>query len=127
MTPEEFDQQCRQTGKDWQLIDLRDGHYARFRFSGKFEEKPLIWDAHLFTLAYYFNNVVETGQHQQTARQFIDVGQVDDFGRRITIALNIPEINEPAIAKTIIMVRQYKRLASGRYEYGETVRVDKHV
>ena len=122
MNPEEFENHWRKQGKPYELISLDDTDHAHFRFTGNFAQKAVIWDAYLYTLAYYFNQVVESSQ-PRPARQFIDVGELTEFGRRIDIALNVPVIDEPAIAKTIIMVRQYKRLASGRYEYGETIKV----
>ena len=122
MNPEEFDATCQAQGKSYELVATEGDFYAHFRFTGKFTQIPVIWDAHLYTLAYYFNQVVESSQ-PHPARQFIDVGKLTKFGRRIDIALNIQAIDEPAIVKTMIMVRQYKRLASGRYEYGETVNV----
>jgi hypothetical protein len=122
VTPEQFDLACQAQGKSYEMLTWHAHQYAHFRFTGEFAEKSLIWDAHLYTLAYYFNTVVESSQPHR-ARQFIDVGELTPSGRCIHIGLNLPEIDEPAIIKTMIMVRQYKRLASGRYEYGETVDV----
>lgn len=104
------------------MVACQSHQYAHFRFTGNFAQKSLIWDAHLYTLAYYFNQVVESSQPHRV-RQFIHVGELTPAGRRIEIGLNLSVIDEPTIVKTMIMVRQYKRLASGRYEYGETVNV----
>ncbi len=120
MEPEEFAAACLTKGKPYELFSTGCEQYAHFRFGGEFLQQPVIWDAHLYTLAYYFNEVVETCQPPQ-ARQFIEVGELSSSGRVIRIALNLPVINEPAIIKTMIMIRQYKRLASGHYEYGETI------
>lgn len=120
MEPEEFAAYCLAKGKPYELINPGCDQYAHFRFSGKFLQQSVIWDAHLYTLAYYFNEVVETSQPHQ-ARQFIEVGEPSSSGRIIRIALSLPVIDEPAIIKTMIMIRQYKRLASGHYEYGETI------
>ena len=122
MTPEQFELACQAQGKTHEMVAWPSNQYAHFRFTGNFAQKSLIWDAHLYTLAYYFNQVVESSQPHQV-RQFIDVGELTPAGRQIEIGLNLPVIDEPAIVKTMIMVRQYKRLASGRYEYGETVNV----
>ena len=120
MNPEEFATHLLAQGKSYQLIKCERDQYAHFRFCGKFLQQDVIWDAHLYTLAYYFNKVVETCRPPQV-RQFIDVGELTATGRCIRIALHLPAIDEPAIIKTMIMVRQYKRLASGHYEYGETI------
>ena len=122
MEPEEFAASCLAQGKPYELFSTVSKQYAHFRFSGEFLQQPVIWDAHLYTLAYYFNEVVETSQPPQ-ARQFIEVGELNSAGRVIRIALNLPVIDEPAIIKTIIMIRQYKRLASGHYEYGEMIKL----
>ena len=37
----------------------------------------------------------------------------------LTVGLNLAVIDEPAIRKTLIMVRNYKRLGFGRHEWGE--------
>jgi len=120
VNPEEFDKNRRACGERYQLIDTDSDQYAHFCFTGNFQQKPVVWDAHLYTLAYYFKQVVVSSQ-PHPARQFIEVGELTDTGRFISIGLNLPAIDEPAIIKTMIMVRQYKRLASGRYEYGETI------
>ena len=122
MTPEQFETACQAQGKTYEMVAWQSDQYAHFRFTGNFEQKSLIWDAHLYTLAYYFNQVVVSSQPHRV-RQFINVGEITPSGRRLEIGLNLPRIDEPAIVKTMIMVRQYKRLASGRYEYGETVNV----
>jgi hypothetical protein len=122
VTPEQFDLACHAQGKSYEMLAWQSHQYAHFRFTGKFAEKSLIWDAHLYTLAYYFSQVVESSQPLRV-RQFIEVGELTPSGRRIDIGLNLPVIDEPAIVKTMIMVRQYKGLASGRYEYGETINV----
>jgi hypothetical protein len=120
VTPDEFDAQCRAMGKSYQIIAAPNNRYTHFRFTGIFLQQNVIWDAHLYTLAYYCTEVVETSRPLQ-ARQFIEVGELAPSGRIIRIGLNLPVIDEPAITKTMIMVRQYKRLASGHYEYGEII------
>jgi len=122
VNPEEFDKHCLAQGKSYEPVGHIGNQYTHFRFSGKFLQQPVIWDAHLYTLAYYMNEVLRTSRPHR-ARQFIDVGELSTSGRIIRIALNLPVIDEPAIIKTMIMIRQYKRLASGRYEYGETIKL----
>lgn len=109
---------------DFELIAQPDNGYARFLFTGRFEGKEVVWDAHLYTLAYYVNQVAEFSQSAPAIRQFIEVGDTNKNGRRIEIGLNLKSIDNGAIMKTIIMIRQYKRLAVGRHEYGETVRTE---
>jgi len=100
----------------YQLVNRTDDQRCHFRFCGKFAGQKITWDAELGTLAWHAS---QTGQKK--LQQFIEVGEVNDQGRKIIIALNLPCIDEPAILKTIIMIRQYKRLNPGRHEYGETI------
>lgn len=109
---------------DFELITQPDHDYARFRFTGMFEGEETVWDAHLYTLAYYVYQVAKFSQPAAAVRQFIHVGDMGKNGRRIEIGLNLKSIDKGAIIKTIIMVRQYKRLAAGRHEYGETVSIE---
>lgn len=118
MSPADFDHALAQQGKSFDMLSGLDSPSCRLRFTGSFEGEPVIWDASLMSLAYYLSEMVARGQPQPAARQFIEVGDMTADGRQITIALQLPLIDEPTIIKTMIMVRQYKRLASGRHEYG---------
>ena len=105
------------------LTRLDDG-YVRFRFRGNFEGKEIVWDAHLYTLAYYVYKVAKFSRPAPPIQQFIHVGGMGKKGRRIEIGLNLPEIDNGAVMKTMIMIRQYKRLVAGRHDYGETVQIE---
>ena len=118
-----FNQKIAATGHDFECLTPMNQAAVRFRFVGKFMDESVIWDAHLYTLAYYVYEVAKLSQKDTSIRQFIHVGDLEEMGRRIEIGLNLPIIDEAAIMKTIIMIRQYKRLASGRHEYGETISV----
>jgi hypothetical protein len=88
---------------------------VRFTFEGTFNTAKLIWDCQLETLC---SIAQRTCQPQQ--RQFIDIAaQAQAGNRRICIGLNVRHITPAVIEKTIIMIRNYKRLQVGRYEYGE--------
>jgi hypothetical protein len=100
----------------YEIVEKTSDQHCNFRFAGKFLGEDVIWDARLITLAYYAR---ETGKRR--LQQFIEVGESCEHGRRITIALNLPGIDEPAILKTTVMIRQYKRLSSGHHAYGEFI------
>lgn len=91
---------------------------ARFRFAGKFQNREIVWDATLLTLSAY-----HAGQPASTAAvqrlPFIEIGDATEQGRPLRVALDIAQIDEPAILRTIIMIRQYKRLHAGRHEFGK--------
>jgi len=112
----QFEQQLASRQQAYELLEPLDQAHCRFRFSGPFLSERIIWDAYLQTLAYYVNthNRADPG-----VRQFIDVGDPGRYGRVIHIGLNLPRIDHPSILKTLVMIRQYKRLAPGRHEFGK--------
>lgn len=118
--PIAFEQQLAKCDAQYELLSPLNEPACRFRFIGPFEGKQVIWDAHLQTLAYY---VRKQSLQDQGVKQFIEVGDSGEQGKTIDIALNLPIIDRPALLKTIIMIRQYKRLANGRHEFGETVKI----
>jgi hypothetical protein len=120
---EGFTQKLTDLGREYECQEPTVNGHAHFRFIGKFEGKPTIWDAHLYTLAYYVDEVAELSQAGTQIRQFIQVGETSEMGRKIEIGLNLPKIDESTILKTIIMVRQYKRLSHGRHDYGKKISV----
>jgi len=99
------------------LAPLEPGQ-ARFTFTGKFQNQEIVWDATLLTLAQY--HAAQPASAQPMVRTaFLEIGGVTACGHSIRVALNIPHIDEPAILRTIIMIRHYKRLHPGRHEFGE--------
>lgn len=93
---------------------------ARVRFTGRLLGQEVTWDATLLTLERYARD--NPGKAADGVRNFIDIGLEEPEGVALTIGLNVPAIDAPTIQRAIIMVRQYKRLAPGRHEYGEYVR-----
>lgn len=96
-----------QRNEEYQLIGQPSGHQAQIRFTGSFEATDIIWDAHIEALGTDAN-----------ARQFIDIAASGYPLRRITIGLAVAAIDRPVLLKTIIMIRNYKRLRAGRHEFG---------
>jgi len=115
----EFEQQLASQDRHYDNLTPLNHGYVHIRFSGPFNQQTIIWDAHLYSLAYYINNIKQA--ESSTAKQFIWVGDENELGREIKIALNVPVIDEPTIRKSMIMVRQYKRLILGRHEYGDEI------
>lgn len=73
------------------------------RFTGPFEGREVVWAARIEVTS-------ET--------QFIEIGDPDGAVFPLRIGLNLAVIDDPALAKAVVMVRQYKRLRRGRYEFG---------
>ncbi|MGD8783460.1 MAG: hypothetical protein PVF28_08425 [Thioalkalispiraceae bacterium] len=123
MDIEGFRQKITAGQHDYECLAPAGGGMAHFRFIGQFEGKPVIWDAYLYTLAYYVDEIAKLSQADRVIRQFIQVGDQNEMGRKIEVGLNLTGIDEASILKTIIMIRQYKKLSHGRHEYGEKVSV----
>jgi hypothetical protein len=103
-------------GIRYSLLEPLTGDEAHFTFQGPFEGQTVTWDARLMTLA----RVAPRGAAvpADRPRPFIEIGAASPAGRAVTVALDLPRIDEPAILSTIIMIRQYKRLRRGRHEFG---------
>jgi hypothetical protein len=109
------------TGGDYiQLAPPKDG-LVRIRFSGHFQGRPVVWDASIVTLEqeYRLGRAGNPATRSAGLRPFIEVGPDRNGIRTVRIGLNVERIDEPVILKSIIMIRQYKRLHEGRHEHGE--------
>lgn len=88
----------------YQLLLLEPGR-GQIRFDGRFEDRDVTWEA----------TIVCVPANEQ---QFIDVGAPAGDFRPVTIGLHVEQIDEAVLHKTVIMIRQYKRLRRGRYRFG---------
>jgi hypothetical protein len=105
-------------GIRYNLITLPDTGEVHFTFSGRFQNQEIVWDTTLNTLVHF--HAQQSPSVQATVRSaFLEIGAETEHGRALRVALDIPRIDEPAILRTIIMVRNYKRLRPGRHEFGE--------
>ena len=104
-------------GIRYTLLAPPESSQARFAFTGSFQNQEIRWDTTLITLAHYHAEQPESAQ--PTVRTaFLEIGGQTEHGRAIRVALDIPVIDEAAILRTIIMIRNYKRLRPGRHEFG---------
>ena len=90
---------------------------AHFRFRGPFQGREIGWDVTFLTLAHH-HTLQPHGAEAVTRRPFIEIGAADTDPRPLTVALDIPHIDEAAILRAIVMIRQYRRLHVGRHEFG---------
>lgn len=95
-------------GMDYHCETPLDAPTARVRFIGRFEQQEVVWDAELIALAVAGSE----------SAQFIDIGTPGERGVPIRIGLHVACIDQPTLLKTIIMVRNYKRLRTGKHEFG---------
>lgn len=108
---------------DYRLQHRYSPEHVEVQFEGLFMQKPVTWHAHIRTLGDYCLHELYKSQQPSAgnciqAQPFIDI-DIHDNIHRLTVALNIPVIDEAAILRTIIMIRQYKRLQAGRHQYGD--------
>ena len=89
---------------------------AHIRFIGLFAKKPVIWDAKIITLAHA-RAIAAAGSDATVNHQFIDIDNEGNDIRGIRIGLSLVRIDTPAILKTIIMIRKYKRLHTGYHAF----------
>lgn len=87
------------------LLEEAGGPQVRLRFCGPFEGRTVTWDA-----------TFRVAQHNQP--NAIEIGSEGAEGLPLTVTLALPRFDLPAIRKTVIMIRQYKRLHYGRHEFG---------
>jgi len=92
--------------KEATLLGEPGGETLRVRFEGPFDGRQVRWDATLISLP--------PGKQ----RNYIEIGDETTDGLSLTVGLNVPAIDLPTLRKTIMMIRQYKRLRRGRHEYG---------
>ena len=53
-----------------------------------------------------------------SGRSYIDVGETENYSAKIAVGLPVQIITAAVISKTIIMIRNYKLLQSGRHNFG---------
>lgn len=109
--PLQLERELERLGRDYLLREAGDEE-ARLCFTGVFEGQPVVWDCRFLTLqrARVLGLAAD--------RDFIDIGAPGRRGLSLCVALDIPSIDEPAIRKLMIMIRNYRRLRRGRYEFG---------
>jgi hypothetical protein len=103
---------CHDIVSEAELLGPVGGTSLHLRFDGPFEGRTVTWDATFTTLA-------ACSGAPAPLRNFIDIGDESGRGLTLTVGLNVPRIDLPTVRKTMMMIRQYKRLSRGRHEYGQ--------
>lgn len=83
------------------------------KFTAMFHGELVVWNACIRTIDEYSQN------HQVAIdpMQFIEI-DVEEGVYFLQVGLNVEVIDEPTIKRTMLMIRNYKRLHQGRHEYG---------
>jgi hypothetical protein len=119
-TTRRFKKELEDHVKDYRHVEPPEPGRAHIRFAGTFQGDEVVWDAVVVTLAHDFHEryaVAEAPAADFSLPQYIEVGPASDAMRTIRVGLNVPHIDEATLHKTIIMIRNYKRLHPGRHEY----------
>lgn len=108
---------------DYTLLHRHSPEHVEVQFNGSFLNQTVCWHACIRTLRDYCLHVLYTPHESPLttriqAQPFIDI-KIQNNTHHLTVALNLPVIDDAAILRTIIMIRQYKRLQSGRHQYGD--------
>lgn len=109
-----------ESGADYLCLSTLPDSLVRVRFLGRFQDRPVAWEATIYTLRRYREE--QSAQNAAAAqspsgRPFIDIAPSADGSFQLTVGLNLAIIDAPVVKKTIIMVRNYRRLRVGRMEW----------
>ncbi len=113
-----LDLQLAQLGQEFICATPLPDSRVQLRFLGPFQGQTVVWDMQLRTLADCRQSA---GENSSIPCPFIEIAAGAQGMHPITVALDLPSIDEPVIRKTIIMVRNYKLLKIGRIEFCPSV------
>jgi len=116
--------QCRaaltEKGADFLLLSPLPDTFVKVRFVGRFEGREVVWDMHLYTLQRYTQERgAATQEVKSTLRGLMNIAPETEHGYPLEVALNVPMIEEPTLKKTILMIRNYRKLSLGLHTWGD--------
>ncbi|HLD13464.1 MAG TPA: putative molybdenum carrier protein [Burkholderiales bacterium] len=85
---------------------------AHIQFIGMFEGHEVVWDAKIYALR---------APRAVAARPFIDISSRGSHIIGIKVGLAVEQLDVATLLKAMIMVRRYKRLRRGRFEFGALI------
>lgn len=118
---EDFRVQIASRGTDFICQTPLPANSASIFFLGPFKGKTILWNMTLANLAHFQANdsrhipATEVGT---ITRPFIEIKDGIEGVFQLQVGLDLPIIDEQVIKKTIIMIRNYKRLGLGKIEFG---------
>jgi hypothetical protein len=98
-------------GADFVLLSNLPDTRAHVRFLGRFEGRAVLWDMQLYTLERYEQERGKVGD--SALRGLMQIAPVSENVYQLEVALNVPLLDEPALKKTIVMMRNYRQLHLG--------------
>ncbi len=110
---QELQRQLVESHGDYLLLGTLPASRVRLVFAGSFKGEAVVWNASIETIEAY----AQRHRVDDDPQQFIDIRREND-AYWIHIGLNVQQIDQAVIERSMIMVRNYKRLSEGRHEYG---------
>lgn len=104
------------------LLNSDNNSQATIEFDALFKNEYIRWQAEIKTLIRWQTDLAKTRNHRQITRQFIEIpanqtGQL----RQIRVGLQVDRIDQAVLLKTVIMLRQYKKLDTGWHSFGDNI------
>ena len=99
--------------QDFLLSDTLPADKIHVQFEGVMEGMPVVWNACIRTMDDYLLQHVASVD----PKQYINI-EIDNGAYQLEVGLHVKQIDQAALARTIIMIRKYKRLQIGRYSFG---------
>jgi hypothetical protein len=117
---ENFKVQIANLGTDFVCLTPLPATLANISFLGPFQGQVVLWNMTLATLSHWQQHGSDTpiSGSEFFNSPFIEIAEVAEAVFQLRVGLELGHIDEPVIRKTIIMIRNYKRLAIGRIEFG---------
>lgn len=109
-----LEQQLKQLARDFICSTPLPDSRVQLRFLGPFQGQTVVWNMQLGILSHYRQ---QAGSASACPCPFIEIAQGNEGVYAIAVGLDLAAIDEPVIRKTIIMVRNYKRLKIGCIEF----------
>lgn len=112
------------TGLPYRALSPLGGAALRLHFLGSLQGRPVAWDAEIVTLQACDQAQRPGASLPRPARDwrpFIEIGGATPHGMHLRVGLAVPCIDAATVLRTLMMIRQYKRLRPGRHEFGESV------
>lgn len=93
---------------------------ASVLFLGQLHGQTVLWNMTLATLVHYrfaADYEIPTAKPRNFNCPFMEVMEGVEGVNQISVGLDLATIDDPVIKKSIIMIRNYKRLALGKIEF----------
>ena len=110
---ENFRSKLESVGKPFLLRSELPAEKVELQFEGVLNSAAVVWHACVRTVEDYSLQKMVSDDPEQ----FIKI-EIIDGRHELEVALNIKIIDQAVLERTIIMIRQYKRLQVGCHEYG---------